>query len=43
MDGTRDPLKIINDRKLKLVSNGGALNPKAAAEEIQKWIDEEGL
>lgn len=42
MDGTKDTLATINAKRLKLVTNGGALNPKGAAREIQKWIDEAG-
>lgn len=42
MDGTKDTLALINKRRLKLVTNGGALNPRGAAQEIQKWIKERG-
>lgn len=42
MDGANDTLEVINAKRLKLVTNGGALNPEGAALEIQKWIDEKG-
>lgn len=40
MDGTKDTLELIDRKRLKLVSNGGALNPRNAAEELKKWIVE---
>ena len=40
MDGTKETLELIASKNLKLVTNGGALNPKGAAQEIQKWVDQ---
>lgn len=42
MDGTKETLDLINAQRIKLVTNGGALNPRGAAQEIQKWIDARG-
>lgn len=43
MDGTKETLSLIHEKRMKLVTNGGALNPKGAAQEIKRWIEERGL
>lgn len=40
MEGTRQSLDLLARRRIKLVTNGGAINPRGAAEEIQKWCDD---
>ncbi|ORY78189.1 hypothetical protein BCR37DRAFT_115738 [Protomyces lactucae-debilis] len=42
MTGLKDSLSLVNELKCKVVSDGGGLNPKGAAIEIQSWIDAAG-
>jgi hypothetical protein len=42
MAGLKDSLSLVNELKCKVVSDGGGLNPRGAALEIQSWIDAAG-
>ncbi|KAI0965577.1 DUF1446-domain-containing protein [Xylaria arbuscula] len=41
-DGLKSSLKIINEKRIKVVINGGGLNPKGLAEATHKMISENG-
>jgi hypothetical protein len=42
-DGLEQTLDIIKDKGIKIVINGGALNPKGLAKKTQKFVNDKGL
>nr|UWK20164.1 duf1446 domain containing protein [Trichoderma rhododendri] len=43
LDGIQLSLDIINEKRIKIVINGGAMNPKGLAERVHALINQEGL
>lgn len=42
-DGLEQTLDVIKDKGIKIIINGGALNPKGLAKKAQKFVNEKGL
>nr|UWK20192.1 du1446 domain containing protein [Trichoderma psychrophilum] len=43
LDGIQLSLDIINEKRIKIVINGGAMNPKGLAERVHAMINQKGL
>lgn len=41
-DGLEQSLEVLNEKRIKVVINGGALNPKGLAEKCQRLVTEKG-
>jgi hypothetical protein len=38
LDGLRQSLEIINEKRIKVIVNGGGLNPKGLAKKVQEMV-----
>jgi hypothetical protein len=43
LDGLTQSLSVLNEKRIKVVVNGGSLNPKGLAEKVQSMVDEKNL
>lgn len=42
-DGLEQTLDVIKDKRIRIIINGGALNPRGLAQKAQKFVNERGL